>query len=122
MLRYDLREAGIPYRVEGPDGPLFADFHALRHTYIASLKRAGVSLSAAMRLARHGDPRLTAAVYGREDLDELASAVDLVAGMVAGISGYGSDSGGRIGQTETDREGPKRAEKPLKPGGKRKKP
>jgi hypothetical protein len=31
MLRGDLETAGIPYVVEGPDGPLFADFHALRH-------------------------------------------------------------------------------------------
>jgi integrase len=31
MLRRDLEAAGIPYAVEGPDGPLYADFHALRH-------------------------------------------------------------------------------------------
>lgn len=30
MLRRDLDAAGVPYAVEGPDGPLFADFHALR--------------------------------------------------------------------------------------------
>ena len=35
MLRGDLAAAGIPYTVEGPDGPLFADFHALRHSFIA---------------------------------------------------------------------------------------
>src|SRR5262249_13794995 len=28
MLRIDLDAAGIPYAVEGPDGPLYADFHA----------------------------------------------------------------------------------------------
>src|SRR5262245_24956864 len=34
MLRGDLAEAGLPYVVEGPDGPLHADFHSLRHTYL----------------------------------------------------------------------------------------
>ena len=34
MLRADLEAAGIPYVVEGPDGPLYADFHALRHTHL----------------------------------------------------------------------------------------
>jgi hypothetical protein len=29
MLPGDLETAGIPYAVEGPAGPLFADFHAL---------------------------------------------------------------------------------------------
>src|SRR5262249_25047268 len=40
MLRADLEAAGIPYAVEGPDGPLFADFHALRHTYLTLGGRA----------------------------------------------------------------------------------
>lgn len=75
ILCRDLDTAGIPYRTEGPDGPLFADFHALRHTYIRSLDRAGVSLKQAMQLARHSDPRLTARVYGRSDLNELGEAV-----------------------------------------------
>jgi hypothetical protein len=29
MLRRDLEAAGIPYEVQGHDGPLYADFHAL---------------------------------------------------------------------------------------------
>ena len=28
MLRIDLDAAGIPYIVDGPDGPLYADFHS----------------------------------------------------------------------------------------------
>jgi hypothetical protein len=31
MLRRDLEAAGIPFVVQSPDGPLHADFHALRH-------------------------------------------------------------------------------------------
>jgi hypothetical protein len=30
MLRIDLDAAGIPYAVDGPDGPEYADFHSLR--------------------------------------------------------------------------------------------
>jgi hypothetical protein len=43
MLRTDLEAAGVPYVDQTADGPLFADFHALRHTYITLLGRAGVS-------------------------------------------------------------------------------
>jgi excisionase family DNA binding protein len=75
MLRRDLEAAGIPYVVQGPDGPLFADFHALRHSYVAMLDRAGVSLKQAMQLARHSDPKLTMAVYGRAQLHDLGAAV-----------------------------------------------
>ncbi|MCB9914842.1 MAG: site-specific integrase [Planctomycetes bacterium] len=49
------------------------DIHALRHTFITRLQRAGVSLVHAQRLAGHADMRLTAAVYthvGEEDLRE----------------------------------------------------
>jgi integrase len=75
MFRRDLEAAGIPYVVEGPDGPLYADFHALRHSYIALLDRSGVTLKEAMQLARHSDPKLTMAVYGRAQLHDLGHAV-----------------------------------------------
>src|SRR5262249_3165146 len=41
MLRGDLESAGVPYTVEGPDGPLYADFHSLRHSYLTLGGRAG---------------------------------------------------------------------------------
>src|SRR5262245_29421184 len=75
MLRIDLEAAGIPYAVEGPDGPLYADFHALRHSYIALLDKSGATLKEAMQLARHSDPKLTMAVYGRAQLHDLGEAV-----------------------------------------------
>lgn len=102
MLRRDLEAAGIPYQVPGPDGPLTLDFHALRHSFGAMLKRAGVTLSAAMRLMRHSDPKLTMAVYGREDLAELGAAVDGIAvtGMVTG--GLTATSGKERKDTERD--------------------
>jgi integrase len=75
MLRIDLEDAGIPYVIPGPDGPLFADFHSLRHSFIALLDRSGATLKEAMQLARHSDPKLTIARYGRAQLHDLAQAV-----------------------------------------------
>jgi hypothetical protein len=62
MLHIELDACGIPYAVEGPDGPLYADFHALRHSFVALLDKSGATLKEAMQLARHSDPKLTMAV------------------------------------------------------------
>jgi integrase len=131
MLRIDLDAAGVPYAVEGPDGPLFADFHALRHSYIALLEKSGATLKEAMQLARHTDPKLTMAVYGRAQLHDLGRAVerlpDLLSGpgveaAATGTEGAytplthtidedrgtlrGSDEGGRPGREAVDRTQP----------------
>jgi integrase len=76
MLRIDLEAAGIPYVIDGPDGPLFADFHSLRHSFIALLDQSGATLKEAMQLARHSDPKLTMARYGRAQLHDLAQTVE----------------------------------------------
>ena len=73
MIRFDLEACGIAYRDESG---LVADFHALRHCYVALLDQAGVSLKQAMQLARHSDPKLTMARYGRAQLHDLAAAVE----------------------------------------------
>jgi integrase len=75
MLRIDLESAGIPYVIDGPDGPLFADFHALRHSYITALGRAGVDLRTTQELAGHSTPILTAR-YSHRRLQDLAGAVE----------------------------------------------
>jgi hypothetical protein len=75
MLRIDLEAAGIPYTVEGPDGPLYSDFHSLRHGYVALLERAGVTVKEAMHLARHSDPKLTMRRYGKLRRHDLAAAM-----------------------------------------------
>src|SRR5262249_22597705 len=75
MLRIDLEAAGIPYAVDGPNGPLYADFHALRHTFITALGRAGVELRTAQELAGHSTPILTAR-YSHRRLRDLAGAVE----------------------------------------------
>ncbi len=84
MLRVDLDACGIPYVVEGPDGPLFADFHALRHSFIAMLDKSGATLKEAMQLARHSDPKLTMAVYGRAQLHDLGQTVGRLPSLTDG--------------------------------------
>lgn len=74
MLRGDLEAAGIPYVVEDADGPLYADFHALRHTYLTLLGKGGVELRTAQELAGHSTPVLTAR-YSHRRLNDLAEAV-----------------------------------------------
>ena len=75
MLRLDLEAAGIPYAVEGPDGPLYVDFHALRHTYLTMGGRAGIDLRTLQELAGHSSPALTAR-YSHRRLYDLAGAVE----------------------------------------------
>jgi site-specific recombinase XerC len=75
MLRLDLEAAAIPYEVQGPDGPRYHDFHALRHSYITALGRGGVDLRTAQELAGHSTPLLTAR-YSHRRLYDLAGAVE----------------------------------------------
>jgi integrase len=82
MLRIDLEAAGIAYAVEGPNGVLFADLHSLRHSFVAALDRAGATLKTAMQLARHSDPALTAARYGRAQLHDLAGTVERLPSLI----------------------------------------
>src|SRR5437660_11634779 len=83
MLRIDLDDAAIPYAVEGPDGPLFAAFHALRHTYLTLGGRAGIDLRTLQELAGHSDPKLTAR-YSHRRLYDLAGAVGKIPSFLPG--------------------------------------
>src|SRR5262249_25088343 len=56
---------------------LYADFHALRHTFITSLGRAGVELRTAQELAGHSSPIQTAR-YSHRRLHDLAGAVEML--------------------------------------------
>ena len=99
MLRIELDACNIPYIVQGIDGPLFADFHCLRHSFVVMLDRSGATLKEAMQLARHSDPKLTMAVYGRARLHDLAGAVDRLPSL--GTSGENPPEGG-LQATGTD--------------------
>ena len=43
VLKTDLAAANVPYVVATIDGPRYADFHALRHTFITGLVTGGVN-------------------------------------------------------------------------------
>jgi integrase/recombinase XerC len=81
MIRGDLKAAGIPYSVEGPDGPEYADFHALRHSYLTLGGRSGIDLRTLMELAGHLKPELTVR-YSHRRLYDLAGAVDKLPSLV----------------------------------------
>lgn len=81
-----LQEAGVAaversrreasnFLVYQDDTGLFADFHALRHSYITLLARSGVSPKMAQSLARHADINLTMSLYTHVSLLDQASAL-----------------------------------------------
>jgi hypothetical protein len=98
MIRPDLEAAAIPHVVDGPEGPLYVDLHSIRHTFVALLDRSGATLKEAMQLARHSDPKLTMAVYGRAQLHDLGKAVGRLPSLLNGpatekpaLAGTGTD-------------------------------
>jgi integrase len=97
MIRGDLVAAGIPYTVEGPDGPEHADFHSLRHSYLTLGGRSGIDLRTLQELAGHSKPELTAR-YSHRRLYDLAGAVDKFPSLIpaptsnqAGMLATGTD-------------------------------
>jgi hypothetical protein len=75
--------AGIPYAIEGPDGPLFANFPALHHTYLTRGDRAGIDLRTSQELADHSTPMLTAR-YSHHRLHDLAGTVERLPSFLPG--------------------------------------
>ncbi len=72
MLRADEEAAGIEYRdAEGR----YADFHALRHTFLTNLARSGVHPKVAQKLARHSTIRLTMDRYTHAAMDDQTAAL-----------------------------------------------
>jgi integrase len=59
----------------------FADFHALRHTFITNLCKADASPKTAQALARHSDISLTMNVCTHVDQDEQAAAIGKLPGV-----------------------------------------
>ena len=83
MLRSDLEVAGIPYFVEGSDGPLYADFHAIRHSFLTLGGRSGIDLRTLQELAGHSKPEQTAR-YSHRRLHDLTGAVGKLPRLVLG--------------------------------------
>ena len=81
MIRGDLAAAGIAYATEGPDGPLYADFHALRHSFLTLGGRSGIDLRTLQELAGHSKPELTAR-YSHRRLYDLTGAVAKLPNLV----------------------------------------
>jgi hypothetical protein len=78
MIRIDLTAADVEYE---DDRGRVVDFHALRHTFITNLARAGVHPRNAQALARHSTIDLTMNVYTHVDMADLASDVESLPGM-----------------------------------------
>lgn len=72
MLRHDLEKADIPYVDESG---LYADFHALRHTFITNMVKSGMNPKTAQSLARHSTIDLTMNVYTSLTVHDQASAL-----------------------------------------------
>src|SRR5215203_1474422 len=81
MIRGGLEAAEIAYAVEGPDGPEYADFHSLRHSYLTLGGRSGIDLRTLQELAGHSKPELTAR-YTHRRLYDLAGAVNKMPRLV----------------------------------------
>jgi hypothetical protein len=59
----------------------YADFHALRHTYITRLVKSNASVKVCQELARHSDPKLTFAVYSHVSMADTSRALDNLPGL-----------------------------------------
>jgi len=59
----------------------FADFHALRHTFITNLSYANVAPKTAQMLARHSDIKLTMQIYTHINAQEQADAIKSLPGL-----------------------------------------
>jgi site-specific recombinase XerD len=73
MIKKDLERVGVPYVNERGH---YADFHALRKTFITNLSRAGVPPKTTQMLARHSDINLTMNVYTALGVLDQAAAVE----------------------------------------------
>ena len=93
MIRADLERAGIPY--VDANGH-YADFHALRKTFVTNLARSGASPKAAQTLARHSDINLTMNTYTLLGLQELLGDVEALP-PVPGKKPPGNASDGATG-------------------------
>src|SRR5260370_8448188 len=79
----------------GSDGPLYADFHALRHTYLTLGSKAGIDLRTLQELAGHSTPILTAR-YAHVRLHDMAGALERLPSFLLPASPETEGEGGRM--------------------------
>lgn len=79
MIQKDLKAAGIKYK---DDAGRYADFHALRHTFITNLTKGGVSPRVAQSLARHSTITLTMDKYTHVGLSSERKALEVLPDIV----------------------------------------
>ncbi len=77
------RREGTDFLIYRNRGGLYADFHALRHTYISQIVRSGASPKAMQTLARHSTSRLTLDRYAHVGLFDLTAAVNTLPNLAA---------------------------------------
>ncbi len=103
MLREDLKTAGIPYV---NDQGRYADFHALRHTFITNLAGSGVHPKTAQALARHSDINLTMSRYTHSVLEAQSEAVNLLPDLNGEMGARTAATGTEGVATEAGRTAP----------------
>ena len=100
----------------------YADFHALRATYITTLARANVPVKVLQTLARHSDPKLTLNTYATMGISDMTAAVALLPNLNAiksaernqqVLRATGTDNAG----IDAGNSAEQRAENALKTGG-----
>lgn len=70
------QSAFLAWEAPSPDGPLFFDFHALRHWYCTQVgNQDNISPKTLMTLCRHSNPSLTLKRYAKPQHDQLRTAV-----------------------------------------------
>ncbi len=73
MMQVDLKAAGVTY-IDAHG--LYADYHALRHTFITNMMKSGVNPKTAQALARHSTIDLTMNVYTSLTVTDQAAALN----------------------------------------------
>lgn len=79
-----------------------SDFHALRHTFITNLVKAGVQPKNAKELARHSTITLTMDRYAHVALADTATAVVKLPGLVKPSTESGAATGAAVGDSGCD--------------------
>ncbi len=79
------RSAVCLYEVASEDGPLYVDFHALRHWFVTQIASSdGVSPGTLQALARHSDPKVTLGVYSHGRRADVRAAVEQLPDLSGG--------------------------------------